>query len=218
MTINLKDVAGVASAGMTIQSRLILFVAVIVLAGLAALALASHYEGKGRTLERAEWLEKEGKRDLADAALIRKHEAEMSALEQTHRLIERKTTHDHQTELATLRSDRAADRAAADRAGGLRIPAPTCPAGSTVAGTEAPGAGGRDDAPGAGTVRLPHEVENDLWAIADDADEVSAQLRACQSWVRANGFYGPATTESGALLDRMIASPNQPNPPEEPHG
>lgn len=215
MTINLKDVAGLASAGMTIQSRLILIVGGITVAGLLALALANYYEGKGRALERGEWLAKELQRDQADRALERKHQADMDVLKQAQQAIERKTSEDHQTELAALRHDRAADRAAADRNGGLRIPAPSCPAGVAVAGTEAAGAGGRDEA-SAGTIRLPHQVENNLWDIADAADEVSAQLRACQSWIRANGFYGPTPAETRALLDRMIAAPNQPT--EEPHG
>jgi hypothetical protein len=217
MTINLKDVAGVAKAGADIRTRLVLIAAGATLAGIAALALANHYEVKGRELERADWLAKELQRDQANAALERKHQAEMAVLTLTHQQIERKTTHDHQTELAALRRDRAADRAAADRNGGLRIPAPACPAGGAVARTETPGAGGRDET-GARTVALPEQTQDDLWAIVNDADEVSAQLRACQSWVRANGFYGPPPAESGALLDRMIASPNQPTAPEEPHG
>lgn len=127
-----------------------------------------------------------------------------------------KVSEEHEKELVQLRLERDLDRLRIDRAGGLRIPAPACPSGRPVGGTagaEAPGAGGRDEA-GAGTVRLPLETENSLWALVDDADEVSAQLRSCQQWIKRNGFYGPEPADSVQLLDRMIAAPN--HPAEEP--
>jgi hypothetical protein len=42
----------------------------------------------------------------------------------------------------------------------------------------------------------------------NQSDEVSAQLRACQSWIRSNGFYSNEPADSVPLLDRMIAAPN----------
>lgn len=122
-----------------------------------------------------------------------------------------KVSKDHDQEIEKLRRARDADRAAVDRAGGLRIPAPTCSSNRPVAGApsaEAASTSGRDDT-GAGTIRLPHQIESDLWALADDADEVSARLRACQAWIVSQHFYGPGSTSKLPLLDRVIAAPNQ---------
>lgn len=217
MTDILKDIESVAQAGLDMRTRLIIGLGACIVLIVLALGLAHHFEDRGRQLERAGWLKKEADERTADLALIQQHQAEMNELEKHHLLIERETSENHEKELAQLRHDRDADRAAVDRAGGLRIPAPACPADRPVGGTEAPGAGGRDEA-GAGTVRLPYQVENDLWSIVNDADEVSGQLRACQSWIRANGFYGPAMSEKPALLDRMIAVPNQQTKDQENDG
>lgn len=208
MTDIVKDIEGIAKASLDMRTRLIVALGAGVVLILLGLGLAHHFEDKGRQLERAGWLAKEVAEKQADIALERKHAVDMAALKDHYEAIGRTTSENHETELAQLRIERDADRRRADAAGGLRIIAPACPAGGTVATTEAPGAGGRDEA-GTRTVRLPQQVENDLWAIADDADEVSAQLRACQSWIRANGFYGNEPAGSGQLLDRMIAAPNQ---------
>lgn len=165
----------------------------------------------GKLEERATWEGMEESRELAEKELAERHRLEDEALRQkfiTHNL---KVTADHEKELDQVRAAAAADRADADRHGGLRIPAPErCSAPAT---TEAPGAGGRDEA-GPATIRLPLEVENSLWDLVNDADAVSAQLRACQTWIRGNGFYGPVPAENPELLDRMIAAPN--DPAEEP--
>jgi hypothetical protein len=42
----------------------------------------------------------------------------------------------------------------------------------------------------AGTVRLPITLENNLFDLADDADEIVEQARACQQWIKQHGFYG----------------------------
>lgn len=213
MTDILKDIEGAAVATVDIRTKLIIGLgAALALAGLFAWG-ANHFEDKGRQLERAGWLAKEVAEKQADIALERKHAADMAALKDHYEAIGRTTSENHENELAQLRLERDADRRRADAAGGLRILAPACPAGGTVAATEAAGTSGRHEA-GTRSIRLPQQVENDLWAIADDADEVSAQLRACQSWIRANGFYGKEPTGSGQLLDRMIAAPTQ--PAEEP--
>jgi hypothetical protein len=204
----IKDIEGVAQAGMDIRTRLIIVLAVVLALGALAAYGANHFEAKGRALERADWLAKQVREQQADAALVARHDADMRAIEDKHQQIERTTSEKHEQELAQLRRERDADRRRADAAGGLRIPAPACPAGSTVAGTEAASAGGRDAA-GPGTVRLPQQVENDLWVIADDADEVSAQLRACQGWILANGFYGPQNSAWHELLGRIDAIGNQ---------
>lgn len=207
-----KTVTDVATAGASVRLRLMLWLVGLVALIVTGLALVAWGEHRGAKLERADWLKKEQQRLKDQTLLLRNHAAEVAALTLKHNLTNLKVTTDHEKELDALRRDRAADRAAFDRAGGLRIDRAVCdsPAGQA----EAPGAGGRDEA-GAGTVRLPYQVESDLWAIVNDADEVSAQLRSCQAWIVDNGFYGPAPAESPPLLDRMVSSQNQ--DPEAPH-
>lgn len=207
MTDIVKDIEAVATAGMGIQTKLVLVLGAATVISLAGFGLANHFEARGRALERAGWVEKEAKERAADVQLLRDHAADIQQLQDHFADIARKTSEDYETELAQLRLERDADRRRVDAAGGLRIPAPACAAGGAVAGPEAAGAGGRDEA-SASTVRLPEQVENDLWDIADTADQVSAQLRACQSWIRANGFYGPAPAVSTPLLDRMVSFKN----------
>jgi hypothetical protein len=190
-------------AAANVRARLILWLGAIVVLIVTGLALVAWGEHRGAALERVDWLKKEERRQKDTADLLRKHAADVAALTLQYNLNNMKVSDDHEKELEALRRDRAADRLAFDRAGGLRVTRAVCdrPAGQA----EAPGAGGRDEA-GAGTVRLPEPVENDLWALADDADEVSAQLRACQAWIVTNGFYGPKPAVSTPLLDRMVSS------------
>lgn len=214
MTEILKDIENVAAAGSNMRARLLLVVGVVIVGALLGLGVAHHFEDKGRQLERAGWLKKEAAERTADLALVRKHDVDMRALDARHHQIERETSEKHETELAQLRRDRDADRRRADAAGGLRIPAAACPTGGIVAGTEAASAGGRDET-GAGTVRLPQQIEDDLWTLANDADEVSGQLRACQGWIVSNEFYGPYISKSHQLLGNMIGPPNK--QPEDTH-
>lgn len=159
----------------------------------------------GELGERSAWQKKEGERLKLEAErerlageahtkLLLEHADAMAALSRKHHETNLKVSNDYEEELAQLRRERDADRALVDLAGGLRIPAPAanCPGGA-VAGTEAASIAGRDEA-SPGTIRLPLALENSLWALVDDADQVSAQLRSCQSWIRENGFYGPPST------------------------
>jgi hypothetical protein len=201
MTDIVKDIENVAAAGASLRTAVIIGIGAAALVGAVATWTAHHFEERGRQLERADWLAKENvariaqeKKDAADAL--------------RHQQIERETSERHQKELDSLRADAAADRAAADRAGGLRIPATACAASGDAAATETAGASGRDEA-GSASVRLPQSIENDLWTLANDADEVSAQLRACQGWILANGFYGQEPAAETKLLGRIDAVENQ---------
>jgi hypothetical protein len=139
---------------------------------------------------------------------VREAYEQKDAADQLHyQQIERTTSEHHEQELAQLRLERDADRAAVDNAGGLRISASACPAARPAAAPEAAGASGRNEASPA-TVRLPQSVEDGLWRLADDADEVSAQLRACQGWIRSNNFYGPVNDSNRQLLVKIAGDNN----------
>lgn len=192
MTIlkEVEEAAEVATGGLNIQSKLIIAAGLFVLACIGFEWGAHHYEARGRTLERAEWLKKQVDWDKATAKLVADNEQHNRAVAADNQAKERKTSEIHEQELAKLASVAAAARRRADAAGGLRISANVCPATSSPAGgTEAAGASGRDEA-GAGTVALPADLQDSLWALVNEADQTSAQLRACQGWIRLNGFYG----------------------------
>jgi len=172
---------------LSIREQLIVGLGALLLIVLVGFGIHAHGFHRGETVERAGWLKKEVDRKDAIAELVRKHAEHDAALILEFNLKNVKVSDDHEKELAQVRADAAADRAAADRAGGLRIPRAICD--RSAAATETAGTGGRDET-AAATVQLPREVEDGLWNLASAADEVTSQARACQSWIRANGFYG----------------------------
>lgn len=93
---------------------------------------------------------------------------------------------DHERALLEIRTKYDADIAAARAAGGLRLPRSVCSA-STGAQTTSPG---ERDADTSGTVKLPDQVEAELFSEARRADEIVEQARSCQNWIRLNQFYG----------------------------
>jgi hypothetical protein len=103
----------------------------------------------------------------------------------------RKAADTYENAIDQITKHAAADIAAVKRAGGLRIAAPPPHACRLAATAEGPGAvESHEEA--ASTVRLPQPVEDGLFGIAADADQVSEQLRALQAWIRDNGHYGQA--------------------------
>lgn len=187
----LEAVEGVAKFGMDIRTKMILALGGFILLLLGAWYIYDLGVNDGTMKERGVWNGKEVQRKQAELALTLKHNAEMDALALKHQRIERETSEEHEKQLAVLRVERNAARADADRRGGLRIPAPNCAGASrTETSSQAASPSGRDEA-FAGTIRLPKAIENDLWSIVDDADEIVEQARACQAWIRKSGFYGP---------------------------
>jgi hypothetical protein len=102
-----------------------------------------------------------------------------------------KNTYEHENSLQKLQHDLAVSRAESKRLGGLlvTIPKPTCKGSDIGTGAETASASERDEASTI-TVALPEQVETDLWSIVGEADAMSLQLNACQSWIKENGFYG----------------------------
>lgn len=120
----------------------------------------------------------------AVTAANEKHVAEVMADNNRNSL---EVSHEHQNVVAQL-NDQLVRARASQRSGGLRVPRSICAASGT-AGPEAAGAIGRDDGI-AGTVALPDRTAGDLLLLADEADRVTEVARACQNWIRKNGFYG----------------------------
>ncbi len=83
----------------------------------------------------------------------------------------------YQKEVADAKSkhDRDVDNA---RAGDLSLRVPSsCPSAADVSGAAAGSARGN----GSSTVELPREITASLYSLANDADSVADQLRACQT-------------------------------------
>lgn len=193
---------------LSIQEKLIVALGAVIVLLMAGFGIHRHGVTQGKTLERAVWLNVDALRKDAQLKLVLAHDADMAAERAKNFSNNLKVSEDHEASLTKLRADRAADRSDADRRGGLRIPAPSARCDRPVAGPEATGDSRRDEAPPA-TVRLPPAIENDLWAITDDADEVVEQARACQAWIRKHGFYGPATVDEPVLPGRIVSAPTQ---------
>ncbi len=145
---------------------------------LAIVALCLAFEWHGRSVVQGRWDKERIARAAADQALIDVRTESNRMLARAQATTNLKVENDLQKALAS-----ADARVAAARAGGLRF-AGTCAAAGPA---PADGAGGSDGASTA-TVRLPDQVANDLFDLAGDADKIMEQARACQAWIREQGF------------------------------
>ena len=120
-----------------------------------------------------------------NAALVQANETidrlnrEARAKEQEHVAAMNALGADYETQLAAARAQKEID-AAAIRAGERKLRVATsriCPGGSS-APEVGPATASRD---GPATVELPAEITGRLFDLANDADQVADQLRACQA-------------------------------------
>lgn len=123
----------------------------------------------------------------AQSKLIATHAQEMEDLRKKQNLDNVQVSEDHQKAIDEITKKHDTDLAAVRAAGGLRIPRSICN-GPADPGAETPSTSG-PNADTAGTVTLPDKITNDLFDYAAEADQVTEQARACQSWIRKNGFY-----------------------------
>lgn len=159
----------------------------------AGIAVYAHEVGSesGRDKERAMWLRQANATKDAEIAALAKNGTANAALQTKFNQTNVKVSTGHETEVDKNRSDYSADRVAADRAGGLRIPSPVRAKCDRPAASAQVADAVKPDEEAASTVRLPRELEDRLWTRAEEADALSAQIRAMQAWVTENGFYGP---------------------------
>lgn len=156
----------------------------VVLWGASVAGVGYWQNQAGHTAERVSWQTRETK-ELQDAnAKILELEAARRAEEQRHADAVADISQTYEKEKADAASQKARDVAAA-RAGALRLLVPArCPdANRNKTGAVAAGAGERD---GGARSELPREIAANLFALADDADEIVKQLSACQGIVRAD--------------------------------
>jgi hypothetical protein len=158
--------------------------------GAILLLVATAFGGisAGKKLERAEWQKEKIVLQAQQQAQV---EAQFRQFDQQVKINDakaRKAADTYEDAITQLTHDAAADVAAVKRAGGLRITAPARACKSTAAAESA--GPSQPDETGTETLRLPVTIEDGLFDLANDADEVSEQLRALQAWVRDNGHYG----------------------------
>lgn len=144
-------------------------IACVAVAGLSAVAVYGykHVKHLGYEEAQAEFAE-------ASRAAAKAHEDEIAKLNKIHETINKGTVASYETKLSDL------DRKYRN-VGGLRVSKTVC--SSNGAATVAESAAGNNEAE---SVRLPANVERSLYDIVRKADEVNAQLSACQGWIRAN--------------------------------
>lgn len=154
-----------------------LLLGALVVWGLSLFAVGKYEYGVGVEHERVSWQAKENAQlAAANATTARFRKKEQDAAAAIAALGEA-----HASNLEALEVRRRADVAAA-RSGALklRIPASFCPDRGGVPDPAAPATGSNETQ----TVELPRDIGADLYALADDADEVATILGACQATIR----------------------------------
>lgn len=153
------------------QIRLIIAAVLLVLGGFLAWWVPHHYREQGRQ-------EVIHKYEEASRIALQERKAEIERLKVQHEATNKIVIADYEARLSVLN-----ERYLAARATGLRLPKTACERSSPTAETASTSSS--DEAE---SVRLPARIENGLFDIVRKADEVNAQLSACQAWIKQNGF------------------------------
>lgn len=151
----------------------------LILAGLLVFALCfltwfipRHYREEGRQ-------EVIHKYEEASRIALQERKAEIERLKLEQENTNKLVVADYENKLSLLN-----ERYLAAKRDGLRLPRVACERPATV--TEAKSTSGSDEGE---SIRLPATIEDGLFDLARQADEVNAQLSACQAWIKKNGFY-----------------------------
>lgn len=153
----------------------------LLLAWGASLGVVGKWQNNaGRESERVAWQEREIQQVAAVNAKFKQLSDAARAAEQRSAAEIAAIGEDHAKAIEVLEARRRRDVVAA-RDGAIRLRvAGACV--SSSGGSAAPEAGAAAGVgAGASTVELPREVTADLLALANDADQVADQLRACQA-------------------------------------
>lgn len=123
------------------------------------------------------------------AKLVLEHSLEMDAVRKRQDAINVQVSRDFEGKLDEIGKSHAAELDRVRKSGGLRLPGSICP-GSTSTGTQTTSPSGSNET-GPATVILPEQVTEGLFNLVEEADKVTEQLRACQGWIRQQGFHQP---------------------------
>ncbi len=151
---------------------------------IAALTIAYNLHVNGlihKAVDRAV-LERDDQWRSKEQEAIEKAKAEAKATEEAHAKALGVIQTKYQKEIADAKSQRDRDVANA-RSGSLSLRVPArCPSAADVSGAASPAPGGD----GSATVELPRETTASLFSIANDANAVADQLRACQAVIQSD--------------------------------
>jgi hypothetical protein len=144
--------------------------------------------GRDRAIAAAEQKANFEKAKLFDATL--KVEAANRHILELQKTINARESIEHDKANQKIKVDSLSLQRAAVLNGGLRITG-TCDRVklSTIANGDS---GSNADIASAWII--PEEYQRNLWAEAERAEQVTEQARACQKWIRAQGFYPEAVT------------------------
>ena len=155
-----------------IQTRLIIAAVLLALGGFLVWFIPHHYREQGRQ-------EVIQKYEEASKLALKQRELEIESLKVQHEATNKIITADYEARLSALDVKYRAAQSI-----GLRLPKVACERSATAAETTS--TSGSNEAE---SVRLPDSIENGLFNLARQADEVNLQLSACQAWIKKNGFY-----------------------------
>jgi hypothetical protein len=153
---------------------------------IVGLYVTGHHQGEKAV--QARWDASKVIFEADKAKLVADHDTEIANLRKSQDENNLKVSADHEDALQKLGKKYEDRIAAINAAGGLRVSRSIC-SGSVATATETTSDSGHNEDL-AGTVKLPDEIANNLFSEARRADEIVEQARACQSWIRAQGFYG----------------------------
>lgn len=153
------------------QIRLIIAAVLLVLGGFLAWWVPSHYREQGKQ-------EVIHKYEEASRIALQERKAEIERLKVQHETTNKIVIADYEARLSVLNERyRSAKLSGLSYKPNSPIVAREAETASTERNNEAE------------SVRLPSRIENGLFDLARKADEVNAQLSACQAWIKSNGFY-----------------------------
>ena len=155
-----------------IQTRLIIAAVLLALGGFLVWFIPHHYREQGRQ-------EVIQKYEEASKLALKQRELEIESLKVQHEATNKIVIADYEARLSALDVKYRAAQSI-----GLRLPKTACERSSTTAETASTSGSNETE-----SVRLPASIENGLFDLARQADEVNLQLSACQAWIKKNGFY-----------------------------
>lgn len=173
---------------MSIQTKLIAGLGVVVLALLACLASYHYGHTVGEEAERLVWQTKEvGRVTNVAVATMANTKQVLGEVAQDNE-IERKSNADYEQALAKLATAQADNRRLVAANGGLRISAAACTGRTDPAGQTQTAGAGVSSGTDPGTIALPQQVDADLQDLADEADRILERYRALRSWCFDQGY------------------------------
>lgn len=135
----------------------------------------------GTNAERVVWQDKETKRADAEKVAILDNQKTNAAKAKADDEKNLRGQQDHEAAIAKVNVELRTIRADVQRNGGMRVPASICRGNGVSA---PPSSNGGPVDPLAGTVELPQQYQDAIWAEAERAEKLNSFAHACQARVK----------------------------------